>query len=405
MTLVSQSQMDEAFESQPPRISIVCPHFWPISGARELGVAELATQLKSDGCEVEIITGRWSKSWPAQFHFQEIPIRRVGRNSNSPWSSIRYIRNLQRALEENRPDGIIVFGLGDEAWTVAKSMTGRIPYVVRLDNFCFGPRDGKPNLSSKQIQILQSADRVFAESEWTYRRLQAHPSLESVKVSVLPIGLQLPAGPLRSPTRQATSRMSLCDAHPVLTINPVQPLAVSCAPLNGDDGMLDLIWAWKKVTQVMPNARLWVIGEGIRSREVWEKVIDLDLVHSVIMPGSFDDLGIVFEAADLYIHPLRTSQTCSNLDRAMAAGLSPVATTTEFTQNRISHGSNGIVIAPAQPGALAEAIMYALNQPELRARLGERAASSARKFDIAKAAHPFLDALDRHWRLRTKQQV
>lgn len=371
----------------PLKVALVTRSFWPISGTTELSIADLAVGLAKEDVQVSILTARWERSWPSFFEYQEIPVYRINRANTSPWRSFQYIRNLQRQLDELNPDAIIVFGLGEECWSVAKTFGGKIPFVIRLDHQFLGCQQETPILSSRQLSALRMAERIFVESEWTRDRLIKHPMFQSSNgktsglnagdVEVIPFGIASDVDYRRTPVRKSTCRISISDAHPVLMIEPNQPLVVCGSPLEGDDGVLDLVMAWQTVLKRFRNARLWIVGEGTHSRKVWDKIVEYNLVHSVIMPGSFDEPMDLFHAADVYIHPLRSNMACGFCVRAMAAGLPVVATPTEFSDSLIEHGSNGLLLDHQRsPVELAKAINWVLSDSELQQRLGSQASKS-----------------------------
>jgi glycosyltransferase involved in cell wall biosynthesis len=56
----------------------------------------------------------------------------------------------------------------------------------------------------------------------------------------------------------------------------------------------------------------------------------------------------------------------------MACGCFPVAGDLESIREWITPGINGLLVDPSDPDSLAEAILSALDQPELRAKAGEQ---------------------------------
>jgi glycosyltransferase involved in cell wall biosynthesis len=399
MALVSKPEPEHAVGVRPLRIAIIARRFWPYSGSTELAVAELAAALHRAGHHIEVLTIRWEKTWPAFFQFQEFNVRRVNRTANTPWSSFRYTRNLQRQIHDINADGLIVFGIGEEAGCVAKSFSGEIPYVLRLDSNVLGCRAGRPNLTSRQIRAIDGAASVMVQSKWTVERFGLHPAIDLEKFKIVPDGAfvdQALSDPkiVQTPAKKGTSRISISDAHPVLMIEPMQPLIVCGSPMNGDDGMLDLINAWPHVLKRFANARLWILGDGLRSRPIWDKIMERNLVHSIIMPGNFDDLEEVFYAADVYVHPLRTPQSCSFLERAMAAGVCCVSTLTDATSELVNDDVDGLVIEPGNPRVLAEALVRALDDSNLQERLGRAAANSrANIYDVQRVLNEFVSPL------------
>jgi glycosyltransferase involved in cell wall biosynthesis len=370
---------------------MVTRRFWPYSGMTELAIGDLAAAIKLTGHSVQIFTVRWEKTWPTHFQFQELPVHRINRPASSPWGSFRYLRSLTRELVEYRPDGIIVYGLGEEAWAISRSFGGEIPFVIRIDNQLLGADKPQPSFTARQLSALNSAASILVESQWTMDRITNHPAVKNRSIFVVPDGIQIDPKQTRTRSDQGASRVAISDAHPVLMIGPTQPLVVCGAPLNGDEGLIDLIDAWPRVLERFPKSRLWIVGDGKKGREVWDYIQAKHLVHSVIMPGSFDDLHDILQASDVYVHPLRSDESCGFLARALVGGVCCVATLTQSTGTVVENNVNGLIVGIDQPRALADAIILALSNHELRDRLGRAAlSSSATTYDINHLLNYFL---------------
>jgi len=214
----------------------------------------------------------------------------------------------------------------------------------------------------------------------------------------------------RSLLQQANSRTALGDAHPILRVDPAQPLVVTGAPLNGDGGVCDLVKAWRIVLESFPKAKLWILGDGSRSRKVWDTISDNDMVYTAIMPGYFDALDEIFHAADLYVHPMRDAVNCRCLFEAIARGVCPLVTnaSTEPIISRDGKGQStgageliqvqrdatGVVAPHGNPVALGEAITMALQNSNKRSELGANAAASFRcAIELERIGNVFLDRL------------
>jgi glycosyltransferase involved in cell wall biosynthesis len=109
------------------------------------------------------------------------------------------------------------------------------------------------------------------------------------------------------------------------------------------------------------------------------------------MPGYFDDLADVFQAANVYVHPLQEDSSCRCLKRALAAGLCAIATQSRSAENLIEKNVNGLLAPKCNPEALAEAIRFALNESDLRDRVGRKARQLAlERFDVTNLAPEFV---------------
>ena len=391
---------------QPLKIAIVSRRFWPYSGTTEFAAADLASQIKRLGHAVEILTVRWEKNWPLYFDYDEIPIRRINRSPSHPWRSFRYLRSLTRELNQLEPDGIIVFGLDEEAWAISRAFSGKTPFVIRIDNHFPGAKNEVSELTPRQLFAVNSAQRVLTDSLWTQQRVSEYPGVTNPHIKVVHEGILLDKIKERQHSLQSDSRIAISDAHPVLMIGNGQPLVICGAPLDGDSGLFDLIDAWTRVITQFPKSKLWILGDGPKSRDVWTKILEKHLVQSVIMPGSFDDTHEIFQAADLYVHPLKSDESCGFLARALAAGVGTVVTSTQFTQTVIENNVSGLVIHPDDPRALGDAIILALGNPDLRKRLGQEGRISAiKQFDIQNSVRDFLLPFEKQQTLQLSDSI
>ncbi len=382
--------MNSGPNSCSKRIAIVTRRFWPISSSTELAACEIASAIDAVGHHVDIFTIRWEKSWPSYFKYQNLNVHRINRPISGPWGSFRYVRNLNRAMAESDPESIIVFGLGDEAWAVSKSFAETIPFSIRIDGLTLGGKEARPNFSSRQLTAIESAQRLIVDSQWTAERLALHPSIDTQKISVFADPAPVDRDGSQLPLSRAAARVAISDAHPVLMVDSDQPLVVTGAPMDDDLGVLDLVAAWPRVLRRFPSARLWIIGEGRNSRDVWDLITDKHLVHSAIMPGSFDELDDVFTAADLYLHPLRSNQSCSFLKLAMAKNLCPIVTDHPWTNSVVENQVSGIVVEAQNKPAIAQTIIETLENTELRKTLGQNAGASLSTIEDSTLAAEFL---------------
>lgn len=178
--------------------------------------------------------------------------------------------------------------------------------------------------------------------------------------------------------------------------------------MNGDGGILDLVRAWGVVLESFPKGKLWILGDGSRARKVWDAISDHDMVYSAMMVGYFDDLDDIFQAADLYVHPVRKPVNCQCLFSAIAQQVCPLITDSSHEplsiRNRagvttgdtvqILKNETGIVAPAGNPIALGEAITMALRNDEKRAWLSQQAERDFRNaIDIEIISNVFVRAL------------
>jgi glycosyltransferase involved in cell wall biosynthesis len=76
----------------------------------------------------------------------------------------------------------------------------------------------------------------------------------------------------------------------------------------------------------------------------------------------------LFRRSQVAVSPSTHDGTPNTLLEAMACGCFPVAGDLESLREWITPGANGLLVAPGDPRALADAILLALEQPAFRQR-------------------------------------
>jgi glycosyltransferase involved in cell wall biosynthesis len=100
---------------------------------------------------------------------------------------------------------------------------------------------------------------------------------------------------------------------------------------------------------------------------------------------SHAQMADLFRRALVAVSPSTHDGTPNTLLEAMACGCFPVAGDIESLREWIEPGTNGLLVDPGDPQALAEAILLALDQPGLRQRAaGQNARLIAEKADYEK---------------------
>ena len=118
-----------------------------------------------------------------------------------------------------------------------------------------------------------------------------------------------------------------------------------------------------------------------------------DLVPQAVGFVSPAEVGAYYERAAVVVVPSRREGYGMAAREAMAYGRPVVATAVGGLTDAIDDAVTGILVPPGDPAALREALVRLLGDPELRARLGAKAARRAReRFSSEGAAQAILAA-------------
>jgi glycosyltransferase involved in cell wall biosynthesis len=150
------------------------------------------------------------------------------------------------------------------------------------------------------------------------------------------------------------------------------------APVVGFVGRL----AWEKGPDVFlrtalsiraqrPDARFIVVGDGAMLEQLQTFVRRFELARSVHFAGTRDDMPAVFNELDVLVLTSRSEAMPLALMEAMACGLPIVATKVGGVPDLVAHGVTGWIAPEGDYEALAAQVVDLLDEPGLRAAVGE----------------------------------
>jgi glycosyltransferase involved in cell wall biosynthesis len=145
--------------------------------------------------------------------------------------------------------------------------------------------------------------------------------------------------------------------------------------LSAYKGIDVLVEAFKRLAAVSPRARLVIAGPPLADFKLdrpWPEGV-------TILPSYIDSSEVAawMEMAAVVVYPYREIHQSGALQIALTLGAPIVATRVGANVEVIRDGENGLLVAPNDPAALAEAIARILDDRELARRLANAARSTA----------------------------
>ena len=294
---------------QQLKFVLICKRFWPLSGEQELLAAAFAHQLCRMDIQVDIVTWRMIRQWPDCFQFGSCRVIRLPQGHKSTWPAMamgqtsrnRWHRRLHRwiSLEGTNYDRGIVFEFENDslAPTTIAGAAG-LPIISRIAQKSTA---GLSRNSIRDMLALKDCPVAFVTPDQSLMMdpwVSESGPLQGLKY--IPDGYPQASD---SVVDQATARNMLKRIHPIFQLEDHALLAVCGADLTFESGVFSLVRAWRQVSADQPDARLWLIGTGRNTPELFQRICDLELQNSVLLTGNFDDVGDVLAAADAYIMP------------------------------------------------------------------------------------------------------
>lgn len=360
------------------QVALLTPVFWPAANQTLASVRELADACRASGAEVTIFTERLEPDWAPRIQYREMQVVRLERPAARPWSRGRFGKVLVKSLTDFpsrasrrnvRWDAVIICGW-IEALLALDGASERL-----TDRLCFWMDRPllQPGQRATQLRGLDSA--LPQCSAILSPHPQAHAWLEpfsagTPKVVLFPEVGADEASISASAEDRERARKSLADVHPLLNFERNQLVALCAAEMSGDPGWFDLLTAWRHLRREEPRAQLVVVGDGTQARALWGRIHDWHLQGNVVMPGCFDELTELLQAADFYVHPLRGELTCPLLARARATGLACVISKSNPLTSGMETDHEALLFTPGNVGELASGLKRLAGDPGLRQTIG-----------------------------------
>jgi phosphatidylinositol alpha-mannosyltransferase len=148
-------------------------------------------------------------------------------------------------------------------------------------------------------------------------------------------------------------------------------------------GINYLLKAFLEVKSQMPNTRLIICGPGTRLRKRYEQWVKDVHLQDVVFTGmvNYDQQPSYYRTADVFCAPATSRESFGMiLLEAMATGRPVVATNIEGFAAVVTHGEEGLLVAPMTVHPLAEALLKLLNDKQLRLQMGQKGLITAQKY-------------------------
>ncbi len=152
--------------------------------------------------------------------------------------------------------------------------------------------------------------------------------------------------------------------------NPDGP-AVTVARLSPEKDVATLLHAAALVLQDAPGFRLEIAGDGVCMPALRQTAEQLNLGGVVTFLGQVRDVPNLLARAGLFALPSLAEGISLTLLEAMASGLAVATTRVGGNPEVVVDGETGLLVPPADPQALAAALLRLRRDAALRRRMGD----------------------------------
>lgn len=156
-----------------------------------------------------------------------------------------------------------------------------------------------------------------------------------------------------------------------LGIDVDTPIVGTASRLSLQRGVQYFVEATASVSQAFPEVRFVIAGGGPAENELRKQTVDLDMRDRVVFLGPRRDMERVYSIMDVFVNPCPNELGTGNTNaEAMAFGKPVVAINRGGTPELVHDGTTGLVVAPRDSQALAQATLRLLRDRGLAKRMG-----------------------------------
>jgi colanic acid/amylovoran biosynthesis glycosyltransferase len=231
----------------------------------------------------------------------------------------------------------------------------------------------KPAYRKATRQMLDAVTRVFVRSA-SLQRAVVELGCDENRIDIVRTGIPLQEFPFREREFPANGEWRFVQA----------------SRLVQKKGLATTLHAFTHFLGHYPRATLTIAGEGPMREELQELTRKLKIDDRVSLPGFVapEKLREIFYASHIFLHPSETGSDGNQegipnaMLEAMATGLPVFATDHGGIPEAIENGVSGILVPERNYEALSHALLEAVQDRDLLARLARNGANAvAQKFD------------------------
>jgi glycosyltransferase involved in cell wall biosynthesis len=149
-----------------------------------------------------------------------------------------------------------------------------------------------------------------------------------------------------------------------------RPLVGVVARLQPEKGVANFLKGVTRVAPHFPEAHFVVAGDGPLRQELVALAEDLNLSKRVHFLGFQSDASALMRSLDVLVVPSLTEGSPLVTLEAMTAGVPVVASAVGGIPDQIRHDKEGLLVPPGDTGAIGDALLTLLRDPDLARRLG-----------------------------------
>lgn len=182
-------------------------------------------------------------------------------------------------------------------------------------------------------------------------------------------------------------RVDVAAGRKHLGISSRGPVVGTAGWLLPIKGPLVLIRAMEIVWETISEASLIYLGHGPLKSDIEREARRLGATHKVHLLGWRPSVDRILPLLDLFVMPSMNEGMGRVVVEAMASGRPVVVSRIGGLTDLVCHGETGLLVTPADAGALATAIIWMLTHPEAARRMGAAGQKRSAGYSVEAMVH------------------
>lgn len=357
--------------------------------------ADLIRTLLKQGYKVYAFTSEYTKEDLKKIRqLGAIPVTySLNRGGVNPLADIISTYKLSKKIQKIKPDLVFSYFSKPVIFGTIAAKLARVPKVIGMLEGLGYTFTQQPEGLSKKTQLIKKVQVLLYKI--------ALPQLDKL------IFLN-PDDPLDL-INQHTINVKKVEVLGGIGLNlkdyPYQPIPNIQQPINflfigrllKEKGIHDFLAAAKLVKEKYPETQFTVLGAidphnlGALKQSELDELISSNIIH---YPGHVDNVKDWIANCHVFVLPSYREGVPRSTQEAMAIGRAVITTDVPGCRETVEHGVNGFIVAKWNPEALAEKMIYFIEQPEQIEKMGYESYKIAQdKFDAEKVNQRLLNIL------------
>jgi glycosyltransferase involved in cell wall biosynthesis/predicted ATP-grasp superfamily ATP-dependent carboligase len=235
-----------------------------------------------------------------------------------------------------------------------------------------------PTQRRVQRYVCRLADKILVNAN-VIKEWLVSDGYDAARITVIPNGIDL------ARFHDAGRMGSFRSAFGLPADAPLIGLLTRIVPRKGIE---DFLTAAALIAARFPAARFVVVGSGLSQAKtdyedrIVRKAEELGLANRIVFTGFRADVERVLPEFTVSVQPSLSEALSNVLLESMAAGVPVVATRVGAASEVIRDGENGLLVPPAEPAALADAVCRLLAAPSFARELAAAGRSTVQQYSV-----------------------